>query len=142
MSQIFCKLVFRGFEPWQINNFFKVILSCLAVSFFFYIPFLFQLCDNHSFNSFLNLNISEPVSYGEENDYADHRQESEISFVIPKSRDNGDGKYRKFTEALCEISSALEYFQKELRSNPSGLLDSATVCMIVLSKNIYPKHFE
>ena len=106
---------------------------------FLYYSFRFQLSVNHTFKSLSDLDISEGTSYDDEDNVTDKRQENEFSFVISKSKDGGDERFRKFTEAFCELSNVFEDIQKRLRSH--GLTDSATACMLILSKNIYPKYF-
>ena len=141
MSKIVCKLVFRRFPQWQLDNFYKV-----SVSFNDFpnmnIVISFQLCENYSFQNLsdFKLEFDKSIHYGDDDDAdaTDAREETLFSFNVP--RIVGDEKYLIRVKALCELTTAFENFQKDLRTQ--GLSDVATVSMMILSRNIYPQHFE
>ena len=86
------------------------------------------------------MDFDKSIHYGDDDDAdaTDAREETVFSFTVP--RIVGDEKYLIRVKALCELTTVFENFQKDLRTQ--GLSDVATVSMMILSRNIYPQHFE
>ena len=99
-----------------------------------------QLCKSHPFQHLSDFDIASTLHLGDDNDpdATDAREETEFSFVVPQME--GDKIYQKQLEALCELMSTFETFQKNLRSQ--DLPHVATVCMVILSRDVYPQEFE
>uniref|UniRef100_A0AC34G4H3 Uncharacterized protein n=1 Tax=Panagrolaimus sp. ES5 TaxID=591445 RepID=A0AC34G4H3_9BILA len=121
MPEISCRLIFYDFTENFIDKFVNLI-------------------QNFHFQTLHELITQPAVSL-------DSEKNAEVQFSFQLSATAPEGqklekseKYRQTCLALCELTTTFERYRYELCGQ--GLSHSATVTMTILSKNIYPQHFE
>uniref|UniRef100_A0AC34F872 RNA-directed RNA polymerase n=1 Tax=Panagrolaimus sp. ES5 TaxID=591445 RepID=A0AC34F872_9BILA len=124
MSAIHCRLIFHDFPDAYIDDFLRIM-------------------EDFKFQTVNEWMITQPPVPLDSNS-SEKNTEVQFSFHLsaaPEGRKlEKQEKYRQTCLALSELSRTFEGFRREFYNQ--GLSDSATVTLTVLSKNIYPQHFE